>query len=159
MPMSSFYLLKLCDYIGKTQVCMSLAVQCSLETFKKLSNDPSRSEKGLISVAYLTCGEGAYPIRRLQQMVTATVEQHHASHRNITREASGKHAGLSQRMQSADMGSESTELTEDSLLSNIAIEACSNIDQLISSLFGEIPKMCRENHMAMIIIDRFEYKV
>ena len=47
---------------GKTQMCLHLALRCQID----MEN---------ASVAYMSCGEGDFPVRRLSQMAKAMTEQ------------------------------------------------------------------------------------
>lgn len=98
---------------GKTQLALSLSVNTCLV-----------SEKSF--VAYLSCGEGEFPIRRLQQMTIESLKQN----------------------QPDSVG------TEAEILSRVLIE--SNIyssDDLISVLHDSVLKLCQSKDIRLIIID------
>ena len=97
---------------GKSQICMMLSLHCQL-------NGLSGGLSG--STAYLSCGEGEFPIRRLQQLAEFYEKQY----------------GVSSY----------------SLLAGVHIQKCYSTENLIETI-GTIPKMCRENNVRLVIIDR-----
>jgi hypothetical protein len=109
--------------IGKTQVAMSLAVQTSAD-YVRNGGDQSR-------VAYISCGEGDFPIKRLQQIVSNRSYQLNGSE--------------------SDQNASSL---DDRILNCILIQSCYNINDLESSLFDGIPKLCRQSPIKLIVIDR-----
>jgi RecA/RadA recombinase len=94
---------------GKTQFSLQLALQCVL---------PLEAGGLGASCAYIsTPGEGGFPIRRLQQMAMAKI------------------AGLS----NAGAGDNGLIVTQGSLLENIHIENCGNIDDFLNDLVSILP--------------------
>ena len=94
---------------GKTQMCLCLSLQIQLQ----------KSQGGLDGkTAYLSCGEGEFPIRRLSQL----------SDSFLSRASSHLHNTITSKEQ---------------LLDGVKIEQCHSVDQLKESLKDRIPELCR----------------
>jgi RecA/RadA recombinase len=107
---------------GKTQTCLTLALQVSSNNFRELPTTTSMlaASADWIQVqldvkyggrggaaAYLSCGEGIFPIRRLSQLAAAFETR--------------------------------TGVPSEQLLANVHIEQCYNIDDAQAILVGELP--------------------
>jgi DNA-repair protein XRCC3 len=99
---------------GKTQICLALALQCSLpEELGGLNG----------STAYLCCGEGEFPIRRLQQLTSVYDTRDDIS------------------------------LSQSQLLSNVHIEKCYSSESIEETITQRLPTMCSNNNIKLVIID------
>ena len=97
---------------GKTQMCLCLSLQVQLQ----------KSQGGLNGkTAYLSCGEGEFPIRRLSQL----------SDSFFSRASSHIHNSITSKVQ---------------LLDGVKIEQCHSVDQLKESLKDRIPELCRSSN-------------
>ena len=98
---------------GKTQLCLTLSLQCQL---------PLADGGWDGKAAYMSCGEGEFPIQRLVQLG----ESYEATY------------GLTKR----------------ALLDGVLIESYHNAEDILDSLTKKVPKLCRENNIKLVIIDR-----
>jgi RecA/RadA recombinase len=100
---------------GKSQMCMMLSLQCQLPP----------EEGGLLgSTAYMSCGEGEFPIRRLQQL----------AERFAVRSRSGQ--------------------SPTELLSRVHIEKCYCSENIQETILKRMPTMCRTENIRLLVIDR-----
>ena len=94
---------------GKSQMCMHLSLQCGLKPiFGGIDG----------ATAYMCCGEGEFPVRRLSQMANAV-----SSYVNNTSAVSND-----------DITVMKDKVTASQLLENIFIEHINNYEDLIESL-------------------------
>eukprot|EP01038_Epipyxis_sp_PR26KG_P005031 gene5031-7020_t len=107
---------------GKTQICLVLSMQVQLSY-----------ECGGLSgqCAYISCGEGQFPIKRLAQL--------------------------------ANSFENCKDMKAEKLLSNVHIEQCFNVDEILTILYSRIPLMCKSHNIKLLVIDsiagllRFEF--
>jgi RecA/RadA recombinase len=104
--------------VGKSQVCMHLALRCQLS--------PQLGGCGG-TAAYMSCGEGEFPIRRLSQMAVAMT--------GALREVHGESVPALQ-------------------LEQVFIEEIPTHEHLRESLEKKLPDMCRNQNLKLLIIDR-----
>ena len=108
---------------GKTQLCLTLALQCHLE----------RKHGGLASPAiYLCCGEGQFPDRRLEQLAAA-----YASKWEETASTDNTGRGMSQR----------------DFMSNVLVETVHHTEQALEMFGKQIPDLCRQHGVRLLILD------
>lgn len=92
---------------GKSQICLFLALRCALQ-----------AELGGVqgSTAYLNCGEGEFPVRRLSQMAKAMAET------------------LNSESACTSSNRHSNPLDSTALMGKILIERIDNFEQLLESV-------------------------
>jgi len=83
------------------------------------------------TAAYMSCGEGEFPIRRLSQMAAAMTET----------------------LQKSDPASGPL------LLERVFIEEIPTHEHLRDSLEKKLPDMCRDQNLKLLIIDRYAYSI
>ena len=107
---------------GKSQICMVLSLQCALTGIIEGTND---------NVAYISCGEGLFPLRRFVELA-----DHYAA-------VSGC--------------SDSKPVSKEMLLQAVHIETCRTMEYIFEAVDKIIPSMCQksENKIRLVIIDRY----
>jgi len=99
---------------GKTQIALILSLQCSLPfEFGGLNGN----------TAYLCCGEGEFPIKRLSQLANIYNSKYNKDKPKIN------------------------------FLENIHIEINYHVEQILNTLQHKIPKICQKNGVRLLIID------
>jgi len=100
---------------GKSQCCLTLALQCLLD----------EADGGLRgATAYLSCGEGTFPIRRLEQMAQVYARKYSAQGKRY-----------------------------EDFLDNVKILECHSTEHAQETLNRQLPDMCRENNIRLLVID------
>lgn len=140
---------------GKSQVCMHLALRCQLS--------PELGGCGG-TAAYMSCGEGEFPIRRLSQMAAAMTKDLHNQYAVATADvtatnvtAAGSEAetnASSSATTTPDMPASTSAVTPKLGLEHIFIEEIANHEHLRESLEKKLPDMCRDKNVKLLIIDR-----
>ena len=99
---------------GKTQIALILSLQCSLPI-----------ELGGLSgnTAYLCCGEGDFPIKRLSQLANIYNTKYNKDNAKIN------------------------------FLENIHIENNYHVEQLLDTLQHKIPELCQKHGVRLLVID------
>jgi len=109
---------------GKTQFCISLTLQNILQQNKNIG--PISNSGAFRKSAYLSCGEGEFPIQRLSQIASI-----------IENSSNQSTPGLSRQQ----------------LLDNVLIEKCHNVEDILDSVTNKLPDMCREDNVSFVCID------
>ena len=121
---------------GKTQICLTLALQSQLPIALGGLNG---------QVAYMSCGEGEFPIRRLQQL--ATEMEGRVKAMPISPSTSSSTPAPAATATTADLPSAT------SFLAGVHIEQCYTSDSALESLNKLIPDMCRTRNVRLLILD------
>ncbi len=99
---------------GKTQIALILSLQCSL---------PIESGGLNGNTAYLCCGEGDFPIKRLSQLANIYNTKYNKDNPKIN------------------------------FLENIHIETNYHVEQLLDTLQHKIPEICQKHGVRLLVID------
>ena len=108
---------------GKTQLCLQLSLQCALPTNRGGLNG---------ATAYMCCGEGEFPIKRLAQMSRSTRYR-------ITNSADANEFNIEASSSDVDISNR--------LLRSVHIEQCRNSEEAIDTLVQMLPQtICCRYH-------------
>jgi hypothetical protein len=125
---------------GKTQLCLQLALMCTQPVSRGGLNG---------STAYICCGEGEFPLKRLVQLCQSPL------FKSTSRVMSTETLNDFTRATSVNTRTEPlSPLKTDELLSRIHIEQCRHSEEALSTLMDTMPAICRDHNIRLLIIDR-----
>lgn len=105
---------------GKTQFCLTLCLQCHLEkTYGGLHGN----------AVYLSCGEGLFPQRRLEELAL---------------QLSHKYLALSPHNPYYD---------KDKFMDDVYIQEFHTLERVLEVLADDVPKMCNKRNTKLVIVD------